>query len=327
MQGTELISVIVPVYKVEDYLIRCLESIINQTYHNLEIIIIDDGSPDNCGIICDNYANKDPRIKVIHKKNEGLQKARNTGIKVASGRYITFVDSDDYIETGMYETLLRLLQDYGADIASGGIRIIYENSRIEVPVNYREPVELDIKEALDMFCFPGYIGNTLWNKLFKKELFDGVDIPQIFRLEDAVMCVQLIGKANKIVHTSTPEYNYCIRRGSITKATFSEKTYAILEGSSFVYNYICKKFPDLQHKAVIGKIFWEVVFINEMIKGNGYDKKVIQKVKEEIIENKKWILHSKYLTILRKLQIYLLGCSYFGYKKVYGLYLLFTSKG
>ena len=112
-----LISVIIPVYKVEKYLDRCLESIVNQTYKNLEIILIDDGSPDNCPAICDEYAQKDSRIKVIHKANGGVSSARNKGIDVATGDYIGFVDSDDWIEPDMYETLIKNAEQYNSDIS------------------------------------------------------------------------------------------------------------------------------------------------------------------------------------------------------------------
>lgn len=117
----ELISVIVPIYRVEKYLEPCIESIINQTYKNLEIILVDDGSDDNCGEICDKYAKIDARIKVIHKKNAGLNNARKSGIKIASGKYIGYVDGDDWIEPDMYETLLRNAVKYNVDVVETGV--------------------------------------------------------------------------------------------------------------------------------------------------------------------------------------------------------------
>ena len=126
----ELISVVVPVYNVEKYIDKCINSIINQTYKNLEIILVDDGSPDNCGNICDEYAKKDNRIIVIHKENGGLSDARNTGIEVSKGKYITFIDSDDYISDNYVSFLYNLIIEYKADISIGKHYVLYENGEI-----------------------------------------------------------------------------------------------------------------------------------------------------------------------------------------------------
>ena len=121
---SEKISVIVPIYKTEQFLSKCIDSIINQTYKNLEIILVDDGSPDNCPKICDEYAKRDNRIKVIHKENGGLSSARNAGIEIATGDFSAFVDSDDWIDSDMYESLVKLSDEYNADIAECGYRFI-----------------------------------------------------------------------------------------------------------------------------------------------------------------------------------------------------------
>ena len=126
-----LISVIVPIYNVEKYLERCVESIINQTYKNLEIILVDDGSPDNCPQMCDDYAKKDSRIKVVHKKNGGLSDARNAGMKVATGEYVSFIDSDDYISLDFYETLLETIVDNDSDIVECSVVKFYENGKFD----------------------------------------------------------------------------------------------------------------------------------------------------------------------------------------------------
>ena len=132
-----MISIIIPVYKTEPYLRKCVDSVLAQTYTNLEVILVDDGSPDDCGKICDEYAAKDSRVKVIHKENGGLSSARNCGLDVATGKYIGFVDSDDWIDPDMYETLLGLLLRYDADIAEGSYRFFRpwksENKVLECP--------------------------------------------------------------------------------------------------------------------------------------------------------------------------------------------------
>ena len=131
MKKNNLISIIVPIYNVEKYLKKCIDSIINQTYKNLEIILVDDGSPDNCGKICDEYAKKDNRIKVIHKENGGVSSARNVGVENATGEYIGFVDSDDYIEKDMYEVLINNLKKENADISIISNYEVYKNKIIE----------------------------------------------------------------------------------------------------------------------------------------------------------------------------------------------------
>ena len=125
------VSIIVPIYKVEKYLNRCIDSILNQTYKNIEVILVDDGSPDRCGAICDNYSKIDKRIKVIHKKNEGLAEARNAGIKIATGEYISFVDSDDFINKNMYKVLYENAIKYDADISMCQFKYIYPDDMID----------------------------------------------------------------------------------------------------------------------------------------------------------------------------------------------------
>lgn len=145
----KLISVIVPIYNVEKYLTKCIESIINQTYENLEIILVDDGSPDNCPIICDEYAKRDSRVKVIHKKNGGLSDARNAGLDIATGEYIMFIDSDDFVEIDMMESMMNNMIDNNVDLVVCNIKYIYDNSE-KVKYNQKDKV-LDKYEAMQEY--------------------------------------------------------------------------------------------------------------------------------------------------------------------------------
>ena len=161
----QLISIIVPIYNVEDYLKRCIDSILGQTYKNLEVILVDDGSPDKCGKICEEYKLIDSRIKVIHKKNGGLSSARNNGLDIATGDFIGFVDSDDYIERNMYESLIEALNNNNADIATCGI--IREDTNTQHKINIRTPntekVYLDI-DAIREILLSREIGISVWSK-------------------------------------------------------------------------------------------------------------------------------------------------------------------
>ncbi|MBR6253598.1 MAG: glycosyltransferase [Clostridia bacterium] len=216
MNNNSLISVVVPIYKVEDYIHKCLDSIINQTYKNLEIILVDDGSPDNCPLICDEYAKKDSRIKVIHKKNGGLSDARNSGIRLAKGQYIGFVDSDDYLDLDMFEYLYTLLNKYNADISTCGYRDvgIIENDGIVPNIE----TELDRTEALKLLATNGLLKDYAWNKLYKLNLFldNRIEYPSGKVMEDIATTYKLIEKSNKVVLGNRCLYNYLRRSGSIT---------------------------------------------------------------------------------------------------------------
>ena len=241
----DLISVIVPVYKVEKYLEKCIESVLKQTYTNLQIILVDDGSPDNCGKICDEYAKKDSRIEVIHKANGGLSDARNVGISKAKGRYIGFVDSDDYIAEDMYEILLNLIKKYDADVSICNLYdVIDGNECIRNKENgIREYSRLDI---LKKVLLDKNIQSYAWNKLYEKELFDEIKYPIGKKYEDIGTTFYLFEKCNKIVVTSEPEYYYLKRADSlvnnVTESTILDYTEIIIQR----YIYIKQNIKELR---------------------------------------------------------------------------------
>lgn len=212
-----LISIIVPVYKVEPYLSQCLDSIIGQTYRNLEIILVDDGSPDNCGAICDSYAENDERIQVIHKPNGGVSSARNAGLRASCGEWIGWVDSDDWIEPAMFETLFSAIQETGADIAVCGH---WENFRDHIEI-CGWPVRqiLDTQEALGELLRNDRIKNLLWDRLFHRTLFDNIRFPEGRTYEDIAMMHWLFLRADKVVCIPDILYHYRQREGSIVDDT------------------------------------------------------------------------------------------------------------
>lgn len=214
---SELISVIVPVYNVEKYLARCVESIRKQTYQNLEIILVDDGSPDECPRICDQFALADARIRVIHKPNGGLSDARNAGIEAASGTYIGFVDSDDYIHPQMYMDLWKSLKDENADIAVCGVKKVSEEDR-EVPGSPENSVRVySGREAVaNLFDASLYLQSVVaWNKLYRRTLFDGVRYPVGKLHEDEFTTYTLFYKSDKVVYNAGIYYYYYQRADSI----------------------------------------------------------------------------------------------------------------
>jgi len=213
-----LISVIVPVYKVESYLHQCVESILNQTYQNLEIILVDDSSPDNCPAICDEYAKKDSRIKVIHKENGGLSSARNAGLDICTGEYIGFVDSDDYLDVAMYQKLLKSLFDCKADMAVCGYTYVDEEGNV-LADKAKSPIENGIFHSEEIFskmvADRGWFYVTAVNKLYKKQIFDELRFPEGKTHEDEFTAHYIIEKCTVITTVKNCLYFYVQRKDSI----------------------------------------------------------------------------------------------------------------
>lgn len=240
----ELISIIVPVYNVEEYLEKCVESIINQTYKNIEIILVDDGATDNSGKICDELGKKDDRIIVIHKANGGLSDARNAGLKIAKGEYIGFVDSDDYIAEDMFETLYNLNKKYNSEISIVSYYEIYKGRVIGVR-DSKNLEELTKLEAIRELLIDTNIQSYAWNKLFKKELFDGLEFPTNKNFEDIATTLLLFEKANKVVLLEDPKYYY-VRRDNSIIGVRNYKTYKdYLDVIYDKYNYLDGKYEEL----------------------------------------------------------------------------------
>jgi glycosyltransferase involved in cell wall biosynthesis len=208
-----LISIIIPVYKTEPYLRRCLHSVVGQTYKNLEIILVDDGSPDGCGKICDLYAAADSRVKVIHQQNRGLSVARNEGLKIASGDYFGFVDSDDWIDADMYEVLYQGAIQYGADIAICGYYYVAGDRYKEI--KEERTTLYDRENAIHHLLVDEKITNHVWNKLYKRKLFEDVRFPAGRTFEDIGTTYKLFEKAGRIVFLNSCHYYYLQRQDGI----------------------------------------------------------------------------------------------------------------
>lgn len=214
----KLVSVIIPAYNIEDYIGRCLDSIISQTYKNLEIIVVDDGSRDHTGEILDNYAKKDRRIKVIHKENGGVSSARNKGIEVAEGDYIGFIDGDDLIEPEMYKILVDLLEEENADIAHCGYQMVFPD-RVDYYHNTGKKKIQTTEEGLKDLLSGEIIEPGLVNKLYKKELIKNCRLDETVKInEDLLMNYQLFKLSQKSVYYDITPYSYMIRSSSATGA-------------------------------------------------------------------------------------------------------------
>lgn len=209
-----LISIIIPVYNVEKYVKRCLDSIIYQTYKNLEIIVVDDGSTDTSYEICCEFKKKDSRIKLLHQNNAGVAAARNLGLKEVTGDWVSFVDSDDWIEPDFYSVFCDTMQNTEADIYMMGFTICYNNGEKRRGKEV-EDTQYSSEDALTLLCENKRITSHLWNKLFRKKLFLGLEFQEGRMYEDIRISHLLFSKASQVVSISQYKYNYFIRSDSI----------------------------------------------------------------------------------------------------------------
>lgn len=245
----DCISIIVPVYNVEPYLDRCVQSIVNQTYRNLEIILVDDGSPDNCPQMCDAWAAKDPRIKVIHKENGGLSDARNAGMNAATGEYIGFVDSDDWIAPEMVERLKSAMEADRSDIAACTVEMVWEDGSPSRLLTVRENCVMDRLEAQEALLDESMLKQPVWYKLYRKEMIQDIPFEVGKTHEDVFWSYQAVGNAKRVSVIDYIGYYYWQRGDSIMGEGYSLKRLDAMEAYEKRYQYLAEKFPELEVKA------------------------------------------------------------------------------
>lgn len=213
-----MISVIVPIYKTAPYLKQCVDSILNQTYWNIEVLLINDGSPDRCGEICEDYSRTDKRVRVFQTENNGLSAARNLGIREANGEYLSFIDSDDWIEPDMFEVLLKTMQETLSDISICGYNVVLERK-----VATWRPVKMVYHQPNAMAALlNGLINNNVWNKLYRRDLINRITkgkgiFPEGSNYEDIAVMHRIIAEARSVALTSESLYSYRMRPDSISK--------------------------------------------------------------------------------------------------------------
>ena len=248
MAQETMLSVIIPVYNVEEYLAKCVDSILNQSYTNLEVILVNDGSKDSSGSICDAFAQKDSRVRVIHKENGGLSSARNAGIEAAKGEYITFVDSDDWIEADAYAHLLELMQRYQVKLVCGGNYDVDGETGVKTLGICPGKEELVTTEEFvgRMFKWQG-CDSSACDKIYHKSLLENFRYPEGRVCEDVAVTYKIVLGTDRAVFSERPFYNYYHRPGSITISTaqeISDKTFHFSQHTEEIYSYIdnlCKE--------------------------------------------------------------------------------------
>ena len=248
MNDKPLISVIIPIYKVEEYLNRCVESVVNQTYNNLEIILVDDGSPDKCPQMCDDWAKKDSRIKVVHKKNGGLSDARNAGLDIAAGDYISFIDSDDWIDLETYSLIIEKIESTKSKI--GAFDYIEVNDKSFSPKITEEYAVLTPEEGILSTINNNLIKTVAWNKVYHKDVLVGLRFEVRKLNEDEFFTFHALDRAARIVFIKRQCYYYFQRTSSIM-GTYSLRRLDMLEG---VYNrtvFVEEHYPNIYINAKI----------------------------------------------------------------------------
>jgi len=312
MNNTPKISIIVPVYNVEEYITECIDSILSQTYKDCELILVDDGSSDNSGKICDEYALKDNRIKVIHKENGGLSSARNAGIDVAKGEYITFIDSDDVLlNNDIYDKIIKVFNnDNSIDIV-----------QYDVIHKWKSTEEYKRKYPFKTYCnkqdiLEGYLTENIHvsccDKVFKTEIFKNIRFPLGQISEDIAIIPQIVENTNKLQVSEIGYYGYRFREGSISNSALPYNKICSILNSYYTYLSYCychKNIKILTLKTYIGIIWAMIAIIRRNYPDEIYDfcnKEFFFKIK--FIE---WIPLSKKLPLILKIKsfiLYVMGC-------------------
>ena len=293
------ISVIIPVFNVEKYLSRCLDSVLGQTYRELEVILVDDGSTDNSGTVCDRYAS-DSRVTVIHKENGGVSSARNAGLDTARGEYIGFVDPDDYIAEDMYEYLYGLMKSYDADISQCGIYDCYAD-RTDVPADPEYFEIADRKTTMRRLLEAKVTSMHMVNKLYRSEICRKVRFRDFSVAEDALFLSELMQEADRIVLTNQPRYYYYHRPESLTSSSASAASEDWVKVYDRIYELAQRISPDLEEAARMRRCWARFVLLDRMyVSGSGVDEGLEKELIDFLKEEKTVILRRDYLSAGRK---------------------------
>lgn len=292
-----MVSIIVPVYKTEKYLRKCVEAILAQTYKDLEIILVDDGSPDTCPLICDELAKTDNRIKVIHKENGGLSSARNEGLKEATGKYITFVDSDDTINPQMIECLFKALLTNNADISMCGCRTITSEGKLLAMDTFEDCHIYKNEELINNVVLP--LKTACWNKLFKRSVIKGHLFPERrIHGEDLVFISSIINDKTTLVTTDYIGYNYYKRGCSITTSSFNNSAFDEVWCKDKATQILIEKFPSFENETLLWRFRARMNIIRSISKND-----ITTQYLSKIVEYKMFLEHN-YKSVSRLMRLH-----------------------
>lgn len=319
MLENKLVSIIVPIYKVEPYLKKCIESIICQTYKNIEIILVDDGSPDNSGEICDRYSQIDNRIIVIHKQNDGVSNARNSGMEISHGKYIYFIDGDDYVEKDAIEKLVYLAELEKADLVIADINIVDESGDILASTgtinNANKYQVLSPQRAVKDFVESDW---GPWNKLYSRHVHIDVKFPSHKIHEDEAIMLQLFHNCHKVVYTNQRLYNYLKRAGSTTGSSYSVKKIDWFDAWICNIAFAEKYFPDSKKQSVSKMVVTAIYNLDNLLKRSQSEEmqsiQIIVKAFQTYFAD---ILQNQHLKLIYKIRVILAVFSLDLYRFIY----------
>ncbi len=317
------VSIIVPVYNVAPYLSKCVDSILDQSMKEIEVILVDDGSMDDSGKICDRYAAQDIRVKVIHKENGGLSDARNAGIVLATGEYIGFVDGDDYIEREMFEVLYQSCLEGDTKIAA--CDYVYEGEKIGQRISWStgESVRLSAEDFFrKVLLTPSATGIGVWDKLYQRDLFQHAMFRKGILHEDTDLLYRLVFQTDFIAYISRPYYIHCERKGSITKDSYGVRDYDRFKANGRMYRYIVKNHPKLCLAAADNHGRSMIKIVNNMVTSRVYDRKMYAAIQREARYLRPIFGQGEEAPILLRIQLRLICLGYFPYALFYGIYRL-----
>lgn len=319
MKRNNSIDVIIPIYKVEDYLRQCVDSVLNQTYQAINIILVDDGSPDKCPEICDEYALMYDNIRVLHKENGGLSDARNQGMRLGSSDLIMFLDSDDWLEEKAIEEMVQYIEMNNADIVCTESILEYDNG-----VSRRNKSNFSVlnSEQATKSVLNRRINVSAWGKLYRRSLFEGIEYPKHCLHEDIPVIFPLLMKANKIVVMDEPLHHYRQQYGSISRNSFKPQNHSLYEFIKEA-SYVAQVYPNLKEDY---EGFYLYFLKSLLVLFNSYDTKVTYKSYYDLYVSalkKEWrkVLFNRTLSVKDKMSIPLLLTPLYGHvKQIYSLF-------
>lgn len=306
------VSVIIPVYNVENYFPRCMKSVIAQTYSNYEVVLIDDGSTDDSGNMCDKYSAEYDNIRVIHQNNQGLSAARNNGVSVARGDYICFVDSDDYISIDYIEKMVTAIELYKADIAV--IKICSISDQTVIPVEYKDDyIEyqlMDTQTALEKMLYGRLFGVSACAKLYRKETVEKYLYPVGVYYEDLGVTYKIIGECSKVIYVDSAAYFYVKRKGSIRHSHWQEKHLYGVEAAKQELIFVEKRYSDIVNAAKCRYILILLDYMELLREHSKEDRKRFKLFRKEMLVYAGEVLKDRNVTQNTKIKIGIVSMGY-----------------